>query len=335
MGSKTPSENENLNKEIEGWGYDTLLSLGYTVVNKLPETVLSTHWSFVACYETTEGYIYLKHTPEQIALEASIIKCLHDQFHASVPTVIAHNVQLCAFLMKDAGSSLREILKKHFDTELLCKAIEQFTSLQVLVSEHINVFLDMGVPDWRLDKLPALFEQCLSETDLLHADGLTDAEICELKTLVPTVARLCSKLADYPIKQTIVQPDCNPNNMLVTEDSQRITIIDFGEISITHPFFSLINCMFVLKKRHGLLEENERYQQIKDACLNNFLNSASKKQLEEAWGTAQNLWFVYDVMAQFRFIHACGKEKIMSFQPGKLSHTLRDFMVRCNAIDRP
>lgn len=333
MASLTLSESDNLNKKIVTWGYDTLVSLGYTVKEKSPEIVLRTHWSFVARYETTNGYIYLKHTPEQIALEASIIKCLHDQFHAGVPTVIAHSEELFAFLMKDAGSSLRGILNKQFDTELLCKSIEQFTSIQVTVADQINVFLDMGVPDWRLDKLPALFEQCLSETDLLQDDGLSDSEINKLKSLVPTVAKLCSKLSGYGIKQTIVQPDCNPNNMLVTADSQKITIIDFGEISITHPFFSLINCMFVLKKRHGLLEEDERYKQIKDACLKNFLNTVSKKQLEEAWRTAQTLWFVYDVLAQFRFIHACGKESIMSFQPGKLSNTLRDFIVGTAAFD--
>ena len=144
---------------------------------------------------------------------------------------------------------------------------------------------------------------------------------------------LCSKLSSYGIKQTIVQPDCNPNNMLVTSDSQKITIIDLGEIAITHPFFSLLNYMFVLKKRHGLIEEDDRYHQIKDACLKSFLNTVPYKQLEEAWGIAQKLWFVYDVLAQFRFIHACGKEKIMSFQPGKLSHTLRDFMVRAAAVE--
>ena len=335
METNIPSDNEELHKEVVHWGYDTLISLGYAIKAKLPEVVQNTHWSYVARYETTDGYIYLKHTPEQIALEASIIKCLHDQFHAAVPTVIAHSEQLCAFLMKDCGSSLREILNQRFDTQLVCKAIEQFTSLQVTVSDHINVFLDIGVPDWRLDKMPALFEQCLSQTDLLRSDGLTNAEIRKLKTMVPTVARLCSKLSSYGIKRTIVQPDCNPNNMLVTADSQKITIIDLGEVSITHPFFSLLNCMFVLKKRHGLLEEEQRYQQIKEACLKNFLNTASTKQLEKAWETAQTLWFVYDVLAQCRFIQACGKEKIMAFQPGKLCHTLREFIIKCTLIDTP
>jgi len=335
MGSKTPSENENLNKEIIAWGYDTLLSTGYTVKNKIPEFVLSTHWSFVARYETTDGYIYLKHTPEQIALEASILKLLHDQFNASVPKVIAHNPKLCGFLMKDAGRSLRERLKLHFDTDLLCKAIDQFTSLQVDVADHIDVFFDMGVPDWRIDKLPDLFEQFLLEEDILLLDGLSDEEISKLKTLVPTVATLCNKLSDYSIKQTIVQPDFNDNNNLISEDLQKITIIDLGEISVSHPFFSLLNCMWVIKKHHGLTDKDDRYQQIMDACLKNFKNKESKKQLKKAWEIAKILWFVYEVMGQYRLIRACGKERIISFQHGKLSNTLREFMARCDTTDMP
>lgn len=62
-----------------------------------------TPWSYVRRFETFEGYIYLKQTPEQLALDATIIKTLHDQFHAPVPIVIADNSELNCFLMKDAG----------------------------------------------------------------------------------------------------------------------------------------------------------------------------------------------------------------------------------------
>ena len=106
---------------------------------------------------------------------------MHDQFHASVPEVIAHNAELNCFLMKDAGRPLREILKKQFDAALLCKAIDQFTSIQLAVADHVNIFLDIGVPDWRLDKLPDLYKQLLSQKDILIADGLSEIEISELE----------------------------------------------------------------------------------------------------------------------------------------------------------
>jgi hypothetical protein len=61
---------------------------------------------------TGDEFFYLKTTPALIALESDIVKILHDQFRAPVPTIIAHNAELHCFLMKDAGTSLRSILLK-------------------------------------------------------------------------------------------------------------------------------------------------------------------------------------------------------------------------------
>ena len=96
-------EHEDLHKEIIQWGCKCLTSLGYTLKSSLPEKVLNTPWSYLVRFETSDGHIYLKQTPELFALEPTIIKILHDQFYASVPTVIGQNTELNCFLMKDAG----------------------------------------------------------------------------------------------------------------------------------------------------------------------------------------------------------------------------------------
>lgn len=205
---------ESDSKEIIQWGCDQLSFLGYTLKSKQPENVANTPWSYVIRFETSGGWVYLKHMPDLIALEATIIQILHDQFLANVPTVLAHSAELNCFLMKDAGRPLREILKRQFDATLLCKAIEQFTSVQIAVASHVNVFLDIGVPDWRLDKLPNLYMQLLAQKDVLIADGLSEIEIGELEALLPKISDLCKKLSGYSIKETFVQPDCNDNNTL-------------------------------------------------------------------------------------------------------------------------
>jgi len=332
MGAEPTSGNDNLNKEIIQWGCKHLSSLGYKLKSNLPENVKNTPWSYLVRFETSDGYIYLKHTPELIALEATIIQILHDQFHASVPTVIAHNAQLNCFLMKDAGRPLREILKQKFDEALLYKAIDQFTLLQLAVADHVDVFLDIGVPDWRLDKLPDLFKEVISQKDLLITDGLSEIEISELEALLPKISNLCKKLSDYSIKQTIVQPDFNDNNTLIDNISQDITIIDLGEIVISHPFFSLLNCLRQIKKHHALTDKDDIYLRIKDACLKNYMHFESKKHLSDAFSTAHILWYVYEILGQYRLMLACGKAKIMSIQHGKLSGTLKEFMAACIAI---
>jgi RimJ/RimL family protein N-acetyltransferase len=296
--------------------------------------ILKTPWSSVMAIHTEGKIVYLKHTPELIAYEAKIIQLLRDQFHAPVATVIAYNPGLNCFLMKDAGRSLRSILKKRFDTDLLCKAIDQFTSLQIAVADHVDVFLNIGVPDWRLNKLPDLYKEAISQKNLLIADGLSEVEVNELEALLPKIIYLCQKLSAYSIKQTMVQPDFNDNNTLIDDKSQTITIIDLGEIAISHPFFSLLNCLHVIKKHYALTNKDDTYLRIKDACLKNYMKFDSEKNVLNAFEIAYVLWFVYGLLAHDRLIRACGKEKLMSFQHGKLSEMLKEFIAVCAATDR-
>src|SRR3990167_3238204 len=318
-------ENNDPKKDIIQWGVEYLASNGYTLKSNLPENVQDTPWSYVVRFSTSDGCIYLKRTPKLIALEATIIQVLHDQFNASVPEVISHNVELNCFLMKDAGRPLRQILKKQFDAGLLCKGIDQFTSLQLIIADRVDVLLDIGVPDWRLDKLPDLYLQLLSQKEILIADGLSEIEISQLEALLPKISNLCKKLSDYSIKQTIVQPDFHDNNLLI-DDAQNITMIDLGEIVISYPFFSLINCLRQAKKHHALKDEDDAYLQLMGACLKNYMNFESKKRLLDAFAFAEILLFVYGALANDRLMNACGREKLMSFQPGRLSGELKELM---------
>lgn len=328
------TENDNLNREIIQWGCKYLLSHGYTLKNNVPESVQNTPWSYVVRFGTSDGYIYLKHTPKLLALEPIITQILYNQFHASVPEVIANNAELSCFLMKDAGKPLREILKKKFDVSLLCKAIDQFTSIQLAVADHMNTFLDIGVPDWRLDKLPSLYKQLFSKKDILIADGLSETEISKLETLLPKISNLCKKLSNYSIKQTIVQCDFHDNNILIDNVSKNITIIDLGEIVISHPFFSFVGFLRQIKKHHALTAEDNRYLQIMDTCLKNYMNFKTIEHLSEAFATAQILWFVYEILAQHRLMLACGETRLISFQHGKLSSQLKEFMTAFIASEK-
>jgi hypothetical protein len=313
--------------EVIQWGCEYLLSQGLVLKSNQPEVVQDKPWSYVVRFVTADGFIYLKHTPRLIALEAEITQILYDQFHAEVPDIIAHNKELDCFLMKDAGRPLRDVLKNKFSAELLCKAIQQFTAIQLNVSDHLDIFLNIGVPDWRLDKIPDLFDKFLDQKDILMKDGLSENEISELKNLLPKITDLCQKLSGYSIKPSIVQPDFHDNNLLIDEISQKITLIDLGEITISHPFFSLITCLYQVKKHHGLADNDKAYQQIIDACLQNFINMESKENLLEAFLLAQILWYVYGALAGDRLLKACGAEKLMQFQPGRLVVDLKKLVI--------
>jgi hypothetical protein len=82
----------------------------------------------------------------------------------------------------------------------------------------------------------------ISETEFLKADGMTGEELQILQDLSPKISEQCELLAQYKIPETLVQPDFNTNNTLLNLITHKITFVDLGEITITHPFFSLGTC---------------------------------------------------------------------------------------------
>lgn len=306
------------------WAIESLISHGYALKNSTPEEIQNTPWSSVFRFETDKESIYLKQTPPLIAIEADVIQLLQNQFNLSVPKIISRNRELNCFLMHDAGHKLRDILKKQFDVKLVCKAVEQFIEMQLKTADHVDLFIQLGVPDWRLDKMTFLFDEFLLQKNILIGEGLSEQEIEELKKLSPKIKELCQQLSSYPIKQTIVQPDFNDNNMLINTNHE-MTLIDLGEIAISHPFFSHLNFLFIMQKHHGLKETDPDYQLTKDICLKKF------NTMPEAFEIAKKLWFVYGVFAHYRLMIACGVENVWRFQQGKLGGMLKEMLIlmRC------
>lgn len=316
--------------EIIQWGIDYLSSCGYQLKNKQPENVQIRPWSYVIRYDTSAGWIYLKKTPKLISLEATITKILHDQFHVPVSEVIASNPKLDCFLMKDAGNPLRVLMKKQFDATLFCKAVDVFASMQIAVAKNVDIFINAGVPDFRLDKLPNLYLELISKDDVLADDGITEEEINELESLMPTVFALCKKLSAYKIPQTLVQPDFNDNNTLINDVSQKITIIDLGEIVISHAFFSMINFLKQIKKHHGLTENDSDYKIIQDSYLEKFSQFESKENLLKAFELAKIILPIYGALAYYRLIEACDTTQLQSFYgTGNLRIQIKEFMAFC------
>ena len=155
---------ENTDAKIIAWAKDTL-NITDNKAFATSRVIISAPWSTVLEINTGNTLVYLKQMPEALALEPTIIQTLFDQFQASVPEVIGHNPELHCFLMKDAGRPLREILKRQFNSALYCKAINAFTSMQLATADHVTIFLDMGVPDWRLDTFPDVYRHLLTQRE--------------------------------------------------------------------------------------------------------------------------------------------------------------------------
>ena len=284
--------------------------------------ILQTPWSSVMQIHTGKEVFYLKQMPDQLALEAKIFQRLRQQFNAPVPEVIAVNENLYSFLMKDAGFVLRGLLKQKFDVDLLCVGIDQFTKLQLAVSEDIGSLLAIGVPDWRLMRLTELLAELLAQKDLLMLDGLSEQAWIALQSSLPKIDSLCKQLATYPIKDSLCQPDFQDNNMVFDEKTNRITHIDLGEVVISHPFFSLVGCLAQMHKHYQLTIKDADFIQIQDACFKRFVSLDDEHKMD-VLQLARSLWPVYDALSQYRLMKACGRDLILQSQPGRLTRSLQ------------
>lgn len=310
-----------------GWASKKLKETGFEIRSNQPGVIKQTPWSNVFCYETTKGLVYLKQMPEAIAMEPKVIELLRKNFSAAVPEVLAENTLLHCFLMKDAGRPLREKLKQQFDKQLLCEAAEQFTALQLNIANHLGQFFEIGVPDWRLDKLPQLYGEVISDEGLLLSEGFSKEKLAKLKHYEKEILNWSDSLAEFAIPESIIQPDFHDNNLLVDDKTNKLTWIDLGEVLISHPLFALFTYLMQIKKHHGLSENDRNYQEIKSACFNPYRKIiGSDLEFERAITLAEKLNLVYGIAYQYRFMQICNKEALAEVGQWKLKQSINQFL---------
>lgn len=313
---------------VTKWGTDSLVSMGH-YIDHTPEIILTTPWSTVIRFSTPKGDFYLKQTPPAISAEPQIIQLLSEKFHASVPLVIAINADLHCFMMFDAGKVLRTTLKEKFVIDLLCQAIKEYAEIQRSTEDHVETFIKLGVPDWRLDKLPILYDQIINKTDVLKTDGMTDEELQTLQTLSPQFLAQCELLSSYGVPETIGIPDFNDNNTLLDQKTKKMAFIDWGEATITHPFFSLYNSLEQSIIHHGVKEEDQTYNKLQDVCLENWLGLTTKDQLLNAFNLSKQLRAVYDALGYYRLMTSVDQHALNSYysnKPNRLAGHLRRYI---------
>ncbi|KTC83177.1 phosphotransferase [Legionella cincinnatiensis] len=309
------------NSHIE-WAISILNDLGYAHEPIKTEIILDTAWSQVCRFQTKFGMVYLKEVPVALSLEVSVIQLLHEQFNAPVPHILAYNQELHCFLMQDAGIPLHDVFKQEFMPNLLIDAMHNYTLLQLNSADRIKLFLDIGVPDWRLEKLPKLYHQLMTEEELLIGDGLTQQELKQLKSLEGRLQFLCEQLACFKISDTFGHADFHDKNILVNPSTHQTTLIDLGEVVITHPFFSFVNCLH--RATEHLKLPIAQYKQLQKACFKNWLSIESSFHLFKIIAIINRCWTIHAVLGEYRLIKSIAATAAESLcRQGRFSSKLR------------
>ncbi len=289
----------NLKKSFSiAWALSTLQKTGYILQNSTPAVILQTAWSHVYRFDTEQGHCYLKQVPPGLSLEPQVIQLLRENCAASVPLLIANNTEEHCFLMQDAGIPLREFFKQGFNAKLLTTAMHDYIAVQHKSMSHLNHLLDLGASDWRVAKIPECYVALIQQESLLIANGLTKIELRQLSRLTPKLIRFCEQLSQYSIPDTFSHNDFHDNNLLINLKTHKITMVDLGEIAITHPFFSLSNMLHRIKENCALQED--AYQHLQQQALRSWRNYALQDELMAAMSIIQQCWPIHRVLTEYR-----------------------------------
>jgi hypothetical protein len=229
-------------RQVSDWIYAEVKRQSLKIVGVIEQPHIYP-WSTVLRVPTDEGTLFFKATAAETIYEAVLTQKLTEWYPDCMPELIAVDTARGWMLMRDGGEPLRASIRPTQDIKPWNPVIARYSQVQVGLSEHVSEMLALGVPDCRLEALPAIYANLLVDEESLMIDqekGLTSTELKSLQDLAPRFKQICAELAAYRIPASLNQGDFHDGNTLLKNG--RITFFDWGDANVTHPFVSLRTC---------------------------------------------------------------------------------------------
>jgi aminoglycoside/choline kinase family phosphotransferase len=246
-------------------------------------------WSTILKVPTTEGDVYFKATAGQLANETELTLFLAAHTRELVPDILASDVGRGWLLMRDGGTRLRDVISVDRDLRHWETLLPTYAELQIDMADHRQYLLSIGTPDHGLKKLPGNYEDLLANDDFLMidcSDGLSRQQVKSLRELVPLVSRMADELAGHAVPESLDHGDFHDGNVLVQDG--RYILFDWGDSTVTHPFFSLRTVFVSLENTLNLVDEAIQARLL-DAYLEPWATYEPHQDLLKAFALARTL----------------------------------------------
>ena len=318
----------NVHQKALDWATEYLNKYkGYNTTNH--KCIINTPYSTVHRFETEKGIFYLKQTPKLLYQEVRILNYLNEKGCAHIPEIIAYNDNLHCFIMPACGDEpLRTIFKGKVDVDLLGLGLANFTKIQRSVENKHQQLLSFDIPDWKLEAFPNIYKNLIEQDDLLKEDGITTEELERLHQLYDVCVTLCENLSEFKISETLCHNDFHENNMLLDRAMGNVNIIDWGEVILSHPFFSLNGFLWNITYFNDVLVNDITYQKLQLKCVEAWLDLHDEIDLIKALTIANKLSGIYAALGYERLYTATQDQAITVQQPhpGSIAGCLRTFL---------
>ena len=247
-------------------------------------------WSTILQIPTNIGDLYFKAVIPDLAYEAALTKGLFRWFPDCIPQILAIDSEKGWLLMVDGGIKLRDVLKTIDDIQHWEALLPSYAKLQQESAQYVDELLGMGVCDHRLATLPTQFQALLDDEDAIglnHVNGLALDEYQQLQNCFNCVVRMCEQLATFGIPETLHHGDLHDGNVFILNGCYRF--FDWGDSSISHPFFSLHSTYDSLKRQFDLKTDAVWFNRLKSSYLKAWTDDEPTEHLESAFDLAQQL----------------------------------------------
>lgn len=222
-------------RETERWIGERLGELG---MRSGPlEQVHVRPWATVIRVDSPDGRLFFKANTPALAHEAAVVAVLSARRPDVVEPPLAVDAARGWLLLHDAGTSLREVVARERTVDRWLDVLRLYGGLQRACAPDVPALLAAGCPDLRLPFLPARLAELVDLLAVDPAEGLSPHEVGLLREAVPRVEAWCAELDALGIPATIEHDDLHDGQVFLRGD--RVSIVDWGDACVTHPFLSL------------------------------------------------------------------------------------------------
>ena len=221
-------------------------------------------WSTVLRVPTADGDLFFKAVAPIHRFEAALTARLAELQPGRVPEVVNVDPERGWFLMRDAGTRLRELLETAADLHHWERVLPEYARLQLEVAPHAGEFLALGTPDERLGVLPDLFRELLEA----RPHGLTEDDLRQAHRAFPRFEETCLELAEDGLPETLQHDDLHDGQVFVRDG--RYLVFDWGDSCVSHPLLSLTVTLRSTAWRLGLEPGGSELRRLRDAYLEPF-----------------------------------------------------------------
>jgi len=238
------------------------------------ETAHERPWSTVLRVPHTNGVAWFKACGRVQAFEPRLTAELFARWSDIVASVLAHDEKRAWLLLADAGAPVGSLGNP---PQTWLKVLPRYAELQRGEATHALDHLAHHVPDLRLATLAGRYDDLLRRNLPLEAE-----DVRRLTAFRPRFVELCAELATYQMPETIQHDDLHMSNLYAQGD--RLRILDWGDSSIAHPFFSLVVTFRFLEEMNKLPPSDPWFGRLRDAYLEPW-----GRGLDDAFGLASRV----------------------------------------------